>query len=292
MTAPSKVFTAGFVGASTNEATRWVAEQVKGARRIVVPFTGSGKDIAAMVQAAPGVHVDSWDVQRLSALNVRGIFAQPKPERRVLRPTLFIGNMPAPTNGKWPADAIALWHGINRRGTDYERAALVRATVRCSFQGKLTGWKRGATAETLWEEYLKGLATFEPWTGLPGTFDHREGSFYDYHDAATGSWDVVQVDPPKVTTKADIYSGNTGFAKLNAALGGGEIMPWHEEHVLERLVQTFELDARRIVFLYATGLHPGEDVLEDVLYDYGTLVERRIFHHRGRTDIGYVVDKP
>lgn len=287
----ARPFTAGFVGASTNAATAWVAEQSKGARSICVPFAGSGKDIAAMALANPGARVDSWDVQRLSRYAVDGVFAtQGDPPRNVTRPYLAAGRLEPPTRGAWPDDALRLWHGIHQRGTEFEHAALVRATVRCSFQGKLTAWKRDATASDLWAQYERACDSFEEWIGLPATFWHTEGSFYERRGGYQGPWDVVQVDPPKVTAKTDVYSGS-GFAVLNAALGGGEITEWRQEHVLDRLDEVFELPARRIVFLYATGLKPGLDAVHELLVSHGQVTERREFTHRGRTDIGYVVEK-
>lgn len=286
-------FTAGFVGASTNAATAWVAERSKGARAICVPFAGSGKDIAAMALANPGSRIDSWDVQRLSRYVVDGVFAGPgEPPRLVTRPILAAGTLAQPTRGNppWPDEALRLWHGIHRRGTEFELAALVRATVRCTFQGKLTAWKRGAGAADLWEQYERACRQFEPWAGLPATFSHTEGSFFERRDGRQGPWDVVQVDPPKVTAKTDVYS-HSGFAVLNAALGGGVVTEWREEDVLDRLDEVFELPARRIVFLYAEGLRPGLPQVEELLQAHGRVVERCDFPHRGRTDVGFVVEK-
>jgi hypothetical protein len=54
----------GFIGASTKEATAWVASHVGDAKSVFVPFTGTGKDIMSM--AASDRFIESWDTQYYS----------------------------------------------------------------------------------------------------------------------------------------------------------------------------------------------------------------------------------
>jgi hypothetical protein len=286
-----EIFRSGFIGATTDEATLWVAEQCKGAKSICVPFAGSGKDIASMAQAAEeGVQIDSWDVQYLSHAVVNGIFAAKEPEITIEYPMFTKGRM---YDTRFIKDMDARCAGffdyVVKYGSLFEKSALISATIRSTMVGRITHWT--GDIHDFWKRYQNTLKRNEQWVHLnKGHFNHTLGSFYDDEKRFTEiKYDVVQIDPPKVTTTRDVYSKGP-FEKLNYCLDGPEIMPWKRLDVIPRLRTTFNVRAKKIVFLYVTGVRPTPEELERVLPDYGEIVEKKEFHHHSRTDIGYVVE--
>lgn len=288
-----EIFRSGFIGSTTDDATQWVAEHCKDVKSICVPFAGSGKDIASMAQAAKeGVEIDSWDVQYLSHAVVNGIFRKVKPEITFDVPKFAKGRMYETRFIKGiDARCAGLFDYVAKNGSLFEKTAIISAIIRSTMVGRITHW--AGDIETLWKKYQSQMKRNEAWLNLNhGQFNHVMGSFYDAPATLRQEkhYDVVQIDPPKVTSSRDVYSKGP-FAELNECLGGPEIPQWKRLDVAPRLRQTFNVNADKIIFLYVTGVRPTPEELERVLPEYGNVVEKREFHHQNRSDIGYVVER-
>ncbi len=287
-----KIFKTGFVGASLDEVTTWVGERSEGAKSICVPFAGSGKDIASMVQVNPGVTIRSWDPQFLSHAVIDGIFAgdgssnvTEKAGMRLVKGVMFetrpLKNMP---------DECAGWFDwVVKYGTLFDKAVLTSVTVRSTMIGRMTHWNPGDTVWDYVHRFNLARERFKEWVGLNGKFIHTMGSVYD--DLPIGMrYDVCQVDPPKVISSRDVYSKG-GFAGMNHALGGPEIPEWHKGDVIDRFRHVLDIDAERFLFLYVSEVKPDFTEVRRLLQEYGTIKEEREFGHTSKIDIAWLLEK-
>lgn len=281
-------YRSGFIGASTAEATAWVAEHVGEAKRIIVPFTGTGKDVMSM--AGPDRVIESWDTQYYSRAVVEGVFSEAVPQTNVdkihyrkgwLYETRALKNIDERCAGfiDWVAE----------EGTQFDHAALCSAVIRCTLMGRMTQWY--ANMEQLWKRFQNAREYNLTWMGRPGTFVHHESSVIDDIVAGkvTGSYDLMQVDPPKVVVGKDVYSVN--FDVLNKALKGAvdPLPSWSSRDSLGRFRELLKVDVERILFMYTSGVKPTNDEVKSMLLGFGELEDEKAFVHRGRIDYCMIV---
>lgn len=277
-------FRSGFIGASTKEATEWVAEHVGDAKRIFVPFTGTGRDVLSM--SDEDRVIESFDTQHYSRAIVEGIFANQKPESNVdkiryrkgwLYESRALKNIDERCAGfiDWVAD----------EGTLFDHAALASAVVRSTLMGRMTQWY--ANVEQLWSRFQRAREYNLQWVNRPDTFIHHEASVLD--NLPTGSFDLMQVDPPKVVVGKDVYSAN--FDVLNKALHGlvDPLPSWSTRDSMERFRELMKVDCARILFMYTSGVKPTNDDVKSMLLEFGDLEVEHAFAHRGRTDYVMII---
>lgn len=285
-----ETFKAGFIGSATDEAALWVAKHCEGVGSICVPFTGSSKILASMAQAAKeGVEIDSWDVAMPSHAIVNGIFAKSEPEITFTEPKFLKGRMYETRYIRnIDAKCAGLFDYIAEHGSLYEKSAIMSATLRSTLMGRGTDWT--TDFPNYWKKYSRLLERNAEWVNLnKGKFKHTLGNFYE--SVPTKHYDVVQVDPPKVVSNRDVYSKGP-FERLNYCMHGPvEIPKWTRHDAMGRMRITFDIKASKLIFLYVTGVRPTPEEVERVLPSYGEVVEVKEFHHRNRSDIGYVVMK-
>jgi hypothetical protein len=280
----------GFIGATTEAATAWVGSQVEDAKRIIVPFAGSGRDIQSM--AGPERTIVSWDTQHYSAAIVNGVFAAKSVETNVdkirYRKGWTYENRPIKNIDERCAGFID-W--VADEGTLFDHACMASAIVRSTLMGRMTQWY--ANVETLYKRFLKAREYNSTFIGQPGEFVHYEGSVYDDFESdaiKTDKYDLMQVDPPKIVVGGDVYSANFDF--LNKALHGTveELPKWNWRDSLELFRKLIiGVHAERVVFLYVSGVRPAHEDVRAMLEQYGTIEEEKAFDHRGRTDYGIVL---
>jgi hypothetical protein len=279
------VYRTGFIGATTEAASAWVGERAGDTKDVLVPFAGSCRDIQSM--AKDGRHIVSYDTQAYSRFIVDGVFAAASVASNVdklhyrkgwVYETRPIKNIDERCAGfiDWVAD----------EGTDFDKACLASAIVRCTLMGRMTQWY--ANAEQLWSRFEKARGYNTPFVGQPGSFTHHEASFYD--DIPKDHFDLVQVDPPKIVIGGDVYSSNFDF--LNKALHGkvADLPKWNwreSKGLFEQLAR--EVDWDRMIFLYVSGVKPSYDEVKTMLKRYGEIEEEQSFDHRGRTDYGILL---
>lgn len=291
-------FRIGFTGSSLEALLPWAAEQVGDAARVVVPMAGSGKDIAYL--ARTGRTISSWDTQYLSKVLVTGIFAAPAAlPAPVARRTRFGYAYTHEPIRAMPSGAAALADEIATVGSDYDRACLAKALIRSTYMGRLGTWARAATADTLWDGYLRAHAAFAAWRGLPGTFIHTEGSVFAEpypfaEEVAKGA--VVYVDTPKVLTrgaKGDIYS--QGFEGLNSILAqkAQQLPAWTEATFRRDMPMLWTAPYSRLLLFHTTGAHPSVAEVASAMLADGVPepTTYQTWEHRGRVDVCWVVDK-
>lgn len=280
-------YRSGFIGATTNDATAWVADQVGDAKTICVPFTGTGKDVLSM--SGEGRVIESWDTQHYSRAIVEGVFAAKEPKSNVdkiryrkgwMYETRAIKNIDERCAGfiDWVAD----------EGTLFDHAALCSAVVRCSLMGRMTQWY--ANMEQLWTRFQKARDYNTNWVNRPGSFIHHEASVFDDIEAGKlGSYDLMQVDPPKVVVGKDVYSAN--FDVLNKAVHGliTDLPQWSTRNSLGYFRQLLTVDAKRILFMYTSGVKPTYEEVRRLLLKEGELEVEKEFPHRGRTDYALII---
>jgi hypothetical protein len=275
----------GFIGATTEAASAWVAGRVEEAKDILVPFAGSCRDIQSM--AGEGRHILSYDTQAYSKFIVDGVFAASEVKTNVdkiryrqgwVYETRPIKNIDERCAGfiDWIAD----------EGTDFDKACIDSAITRSTLMGRMSQWY--ANIEQLWARFEKARGYNTAFVGQPGIFTHVEGSFFDA--IPDKHFDLVQVDPPKIVVGSDIYSAN--FDWMNKALHGKvSDLPkwnWRESNALfEQIASKVNWD--RMIFLYVSGVRPSYEDVKGMLTKYGTIEEEKSFDHRGRTDYGLLL---
>lgn len=278
-------YKAGFIGATLPNATAWVGTQALEAKKICVPYAGSCRDISSMI--GPGKTIESWDTQYYSKAIVDGVFGAKSFESAVDKVRYRKGYMyetRAIKNIDERCAGFIDW--VAKNGTDLDKASLASAVIRSTLIGRMTQWY--ANIEKFWMRFLKARDYNAQWVNQPGTFIHHEASFHD--TPPTGSYDLMQVDPPKVVVGSDVYSVN--FSSLNKALGGSVELPrWKAADALPRFQDLLKVDVDKIVFLYTSKVKPTNEQVRSLLETFGTIVEEQDFPHRGRTDYGIVVKR-
>ena len=276
----------GFVGATTNDATQWVAEQVGNAKRICVPFTGTGKDIASM--AGPGRVIESWDTLFYSRAIIEGVFSERAPVAmsnvdQVRYTKGWMYETRAMKNIDERSAGFIDWVAAN--GTLFDKACMTSATIRSTLLGRGNQWY--ANIEQFWNRFCKAREYNVQWLDRPGTFTHHEGSFFD--SIPTRRYDLIQVDPPKVVVGTDVYSAN--FQALNKMFGGAvdPLPKWSWRDVMARFRQIVEIDAERMIFLYVSGVRPDYSDVRKMLLEHFDEEASKAFSHKGRTDYGLVL---
>jgi hypothetical protein len=296
------VYRAGFIGATTPEASEWVGSLVGDAKLICVPFAGTGRDIASM--AGEGRTIESWDTQHYSRCIIEGVFAAKKVETNVDKIRYRKGWMEETRAIKYIDERSAGFiDWVAQEGTLYDKACLGSAIVRCSLMGRMTQWH--ANVEQLYARYQRQFDYNKDYVGLPGTFIHHEESFFGRHKHeieltanATDAYayDLMQIDPPKVVMGSDVYSAN--FSNLHLALSqtetdgwNGALPKWNWREVLGYFKQVMDIPVRGTIFLYVSKVRPDYEEVKRLLLQYGTIEEEREFSHGGRTDYGLHIDR-
>jgi len=281
-----EIYRSGFIGATTPEASEWIAAQVGDAKNICVPFTGTARDVASM--CGEGRTIESWDTQFYSRAIVEGVLGAKVGETNVdavhyrqgwMYTTRTLKNIDERSAGfiDWVAD----------NGTLLDKASLGSAIVRCTLMGRMTQWY--ANIEMLWTRFQKARAYNIAWINRPGTFIHHEGSIFD--ELPVKSYDFMQVDPPKIVVGGDVYSAN--FDVLNKALKGEvvDLPRWTSRDSIPYFRKIMSIDAERILFMYVSKVKPPIEEIERLLLEYGELVEKKEFTHRGRTDYALLLNR-
>lgn len=297
MTDTKKPFRIGFTGSSLDRLLPWIETQVGDASYVVVSMAGSGKDIAWL--AREGRTIVSWDPQPLSRYVVEGVFSAPAELPPPLEPGYQLGW--ATRNRPWkgmPMNAAMLVDHIAIEGSDYDRVCLARTLIRSTYMGRLSVWGRDVDESTVWDGYVAAHAALAPWRGLPGTFDHIQGSVFDDQDLPETIRDsVLLIDTPKVLTgrKAggDIYS--QGFVGLNSILAQEQLVlpPWTQATFERDMPRLWTAPYQRMVFFHATGCLPSptQVAMAMVNDDVPAWTDYQEWDHKGRTDVAWVVDR-
>jgi hypothetical protein len=286
-----RYFRIGWMGAMTDEVAVWCADRSEGARSILVPFSGSGRAITAMSQTNPGAIIRSFDMQVYCDAFMRGILAASDMETNVDRIRLSKGKMYEERYLKgMPDECAGFFDWVANHGTLYDKAILGSVTIRTTMVGRMTHWSEGRTVYSYYKSFELARERFREWIGLNINIVHTLGSFYDYTPVRGEHYDLIQIDPPKVTSSTDVYSQG-GFAAMDRAFGGSGIMVWRKEDVIERMQRLMEIDADRYLFFYTTGVRPTPDEMKRILKPYGTIKEEQEFIHSGRSDIGWLIER-
>lgn len=285
------MYRSGFIGASTSEATDWVKKVVDSvdAERICVPFAGSGRDVYSM--AGEGRIIHSWDTQFYSRAIVEGVFAASSGETHVDKLHYRKGWMYETRALKYIDERCAGFiDWVADEGTMFDKASIASAIVRSTFMGRMTQWY--ANIEQLYKRFQKAREYNLQFVNAPGSFSHYEGSVYDdIENMACDdmAYDLVQIDPPKVVVGGDVYSSY--FDVLNKALHGKvEKLPrWSSKMVIPSFRDLMKIPAKRVLFMYVSGVKPSNDEVQRMLLEYGDLEDSVEFAHQGRTDYGVVI---
>lgn len=280
------VYRSGFIGATTPEASEWVGEQVGDAKTICVPFTGTARDVASM--AGEGRTIESWDTQFYSRSIVEGVFAASEGKTAIDGIHYRKGWMYETKALKYIDERSAGFIDyVADEGTMLDKASLASAIVRCTLMGRMTQWY--ANIEKLYARFERARESNMAWVNRPGTFIHHEGSIFD--SMPTGSYDFMQVDPPKIVIGGDVYSAN--FDVLNKALKGTvvDLPRWTSRDSIPNFRKIMSIEAERILFMYVSKVKPPMEEIERLLLEYGDLIEKKEFTHRGRTDYALLLSR-
>jgi len=70
-----------------------------------------------------------------------------------------------------------------------------------------------------------------------------------------------------------------------------ELPKWDWRQVMPRFRELMELDVDRVIFMYVTGARPENDVVQEMLREYGTVEDEVTFMHKSRIDTITVIKK-
>jgi hypothetical protein len=243
------------------------------------------------MMARPDTRIETWDTQVYSRAIIEGIFAAKTAESNVDRLRYRKGYMyetRSIRNIDERSAGFIDW--VGKYGTPFDKACLGSAVIRCSLMGRLHQWH--SNIEGLWKRFVRSREKMAQWINQPGEFVHHEGSFFA-PDLFPGdrSYDLMQVDPPKIVVGADVYS--TNFQHFNRALGGSEteLPKWNWRDSMGAFRRVLEVDAQRILFMYVSGVRPPYEEVIALLEETGKVEQVQEFPHRSRTDYGIVVKR-
>lgn len=283
----------GFTGADLDELVEKAAEFLEGCNRILVPFAGSGKDIAHF--AKEGRTIYSWDTQAAcNAFNL--VLAKPFSTNITElrgREGYARVNHPIPD---MPEGVARLLNYIAVRGTDHDRAALAKTIFRSSVMGRLTQWAAAKDDyRVVWESFLKCQEYMKEWAGRPGDIHHYSGSFFQALDldGVPKDCDGVFIDPPKVISNTDIYSGRA-FSNLNSILEQRDVKDqpvWKANTYLERIKATISsTNWKTLILCHSSGISPTMTEIYSIL-PINPPTTIRVFDHGGRQDYLIVLQR-
>lgn len=286
-----RYFRVGFSGATTDEALDWslelLAARTPAVDTVVLPFTGSGKDVAAFAQA--GYETWSWDTQIMSDVLV-GVMRAPW---AVHLDTPY--GIPGYAKENFPISEIdegsaQLLNYIAARGNVHERAALVKVLFRSTAMGRLTQWGGNVDGyRDVWNTFLRARDSLEPWANISPRIHHTLGSCLEAPFPA--ECDVIYIDPPKVLERTDLYSGK-GYTGLNSILAQQQfsLPQWRGDTYLARIQQILsQTNWRLAVLFHASGLVPTlNGMLAGMPVEPSSIKE---FSHESRIDYAIVMER-
>ncbi|KKN55902.1 hypothetical protein LCGC14_0577450 [marine sediment metagenome] len=280
-------FHAGFTGTTADEMLPVIDSECRG-DRILLPFTGSGKEISIL--AREGRTITSFDTLFFSKMIVQGIFAGEELASNEINQSIkgwAYLNRPIHVD----EESAQFIDTVAQTGEPYRLAALGISIIRCTMRGRLDGWI--GSVEQLEDSYDAALARNREWFQLPGRLVH-------YHNNVLGKegrsitdhpWDTMIVDPPKVIGRTDIYSER--YAMLDSCLSQEDVeLPiWKSEGYIDRIRELLQIPWKRCLFMYTTGVSPTVEEIERLLHSVGEIVGRYQVLRTSRKDILYVVEK-
>ncbi len=279
-------FHAGFTGTTVDQLLPVITDECEG-DLVHLPFTGSGKEISIL--AKEGRTITSFDTLLLSKAFVQGIFKGQEPEAGEPKTVKGWASDKRPMH--MDEECAEFVDTIASTGNLFNLAALGIAIIRSTMRGRLDGWI--ADVEQLEHSYLSSLERNQEWFKLPGVIDHHHLDVLS-EEAKTirdKPWDVIIIDPPKVITRTDIYSER--YAVLDSCLSQRDVeLPvWTFEGYVDRMQEILDVQWKKCLFMYTTGVSPTVEEIEYMLHDIGNVVRRYQVLGASRKDILYVVEK-
>ena len=287
-------FSTGFIGATHDAMLEQAINLLpKRSRKIVLPFTGSAKDLPLLSLYADVV--ESYDTQYISKAVVEGVFRPKKSKSNVLQlawENLEADGFCTETHPfpKMPAEAERWIDAIAMIGTPYDHVCLLKCVARNTFKGRLDMWNPTSTLGIMQNDFWRAHKYFEAFVGTGGNLDHHMGDVFE-HDLSVTEDDTLWVDPPKVVTSTDIYFKMA--PRVNGMLLQREVTQprWGKTDVLPRLRRLIELPAKRVVFFYCSDVQPSDGEIQKLLESCGTITERIRVLHGSKADYAYQLDK-
>ncbi len=283
-----KTFSAGFQGTVTDECLAYACAQLEGAQSIVVPFTGSGKNVAALSRKGRTIH--SWDTQEATNLLVEAL----------RNPWDIKLNKPMGAKGwassDYPFDGLdegtaRLINYIAQRGGSHDKAALVKTIINSTLMGRLGAWANSNEGyEHFWIKFVRARDKLQEWASRPGIIYHTKGDYFQ--GEPPGTCDGLYLDPPKIIGRTDVYSGKA-YKSLNSILEQKEVQQpkWVAEGYLEQIERVIRsTEWKRALVFYSSGLVPTLKTLleEPILRDYASIKD---FDHSNRLDYVITIDR-
>lgn len=289
-------FSTGFVGATHDEMLEQAVNFLpKMSRKIVLPFTGSAKDLPLL--SLYGDVIESYDTQYISKAIVEGVFRPKTAKSRVLTvpewkgldkvdgfvyTTKAIPKMP---------DEVTRWvDAVAELGTPYDHVCLLKAVARNTFKGRLDMWNPTSTLASIQNDFVRANDYFKQFVGIGGNLDHHMGDVFEHKLQVTED-DTLWIDPPKVVSSIDIYFKMA--PRINGMLLQKEVTQprWGKTDVIPRLRRLFELPAKRVVFFYCSDIQPSDGEIQKLLESCGTITDRIRVLHGSKADYAYQLDK-
>lgn len=275
-------YSAGFLGTITNECLEYVCSELYDCKVLIVPFTGSGKNIAAFTRDDRVIY--SWDTQEATRLLVDAL--RMPPDVQITTPHGRDGY--ARTN--YPIEGMdegtaRLINYIAQKGGVHDRAALVKTIIRATLMGRLSTW--GASNEGyehFWNKFVSTREQLLEWAYRPGIIVHTKGDYYA--SSPPEECDGLFLDPPKIIGNTDVYSGKA-FARLNGILEQKEpVQPkWGIEGYIQKLETVLKSSKwNRAVVIYASGLSPTYKEVKESKHFGHNIRAVRGFSHGDRLD--------
>lgn len=283
------IYKAGFVGGAVQEALDWQEEVAEGASRILVPFAGIGRSTIAMAKSATTIY--SYDTMYYTACIYNGVFRATEVKTNVDRIRYSKGWCYENRGFKSIDDRCAGfidWVAIN--GTDFDKACLGSAIVRCTLMGRMMQWH--SNIEQLYAKFDKQREYNTDWTNQSGTLVHTQGNFFDSLPQDT-EYDLISIDPPKVVNYSDVYSLNFQTHHNILTQGqGGRLPKWNRRSMVPNMKRLFnETKSHRIIFMYVSKVIPAYDDMKRLLSQFAEITEEQTFFHNGRYDYGLLLER-
>jgi hypothetical protein len=270
-----RIFSAGSLAKAYVEIAEWYGKHTLDvdAREILVPFSGFGRMASAM--CTDNANTVVCDYQHLHTAIILGIFAAPNYVTYVDKPRFHMGQA---VNGNLRIRDIdqrsaGFIDWVVKNGSLLDKACLGMSIPGQTMRGWLTQWT--GSFDKFWTKFEKTREECKPYISMPGKWHCVENDFFRMDSILEDAhFDVVAIDPPRLTSGKDGYTTGS-WARLNQVLGGHAVVkPWTRRNYFSLLHLVMNVDCNYVLFSWTKGDPATEDVKKLVL-SYGTLEDEQ-----------------
>lgn len=295
-----RIFTGGSLATMYFEVAAWQARhtismQARSASQpftVLVPFTGFSRMASGM--CGHGVHIDTCDFQRLSAVIVDGILKAKEVKTNVDKPRFHKGRAVAGhlIRGQYQPDikSAGFIDWVVMAGTDFDIACLGMSIPGQTMRGWMNKWT--GNFDSFYRKFERTREACAEFVNMPGTWTHFEDDFFNLDTSLRARYNVLAVDPPRLggPTSKDGYTTGS-WMRLNDVLHGTvRPKPWAWKNYFSQIRRILDIDSDYIIFTWQEGF-PETEQIKKLVTSYGELEDEAHWESYNKSIYGWRVKR-